>query len=389
MRNTAILDVGSSKVVCMIVEPEDTGAMIVRGTGSKEYPGYRFGELPVKRELYEAVRSAIGEAERAANTTVREITVGVPTSFMHVEASMGSAKIVSRNGRILSADVDNLIESSLSGEAPEGYTLIHSTPVSYVADRTPVSGSPIGLPCGVLSANISHCYVDESYRKMVLSILGHMGISADSFVSTALAAACFTVPEDIRARSVFLVDCGGSSTDTALLNGNAIVSTDVIPVGGRSFTNDLCFGLRLPESVADDLKRRYVFSLDYGDSCERVRIPGEGMFDIEYSTIQLIIESRAEELCALLAERLDACAPRDIPVWLVGSGLAPMRGAAEFVSAQIGRNVSVWMPKVTRNGSVSYASALGLADFALFRLGKSSAVKRTERFMRRAFDWRS
>lgn len=389
MRGTAILDIGSSKVICMIVEPEDTGAMIVKGTGIKEYPGYRPGELPVKRELYEAVRGAVTEAERAANATVRDVTVGVPTSFMYVEASMGQARIASKNGRILSSDVDNLIESSLSGDSPEGYTLIHSTPVSYVADRTPVSGSPIGLPCGVLSANISHCYVDERYRKMVLSILGHLGITAESFVSTALAAACFTVPEDIRAGSVFLVDCGGSSTDIALLNGNAIVSTDVIPVGGRNFTNDLCFGLRLPESVADDLKRRYVFSLDYGDSCERVRIPGEGMFDIEYSTIQLIIESRAEELCSLLAERLDGCAPKNVPVWLVGSGLAPMRGASEFVSAAIDRNVSVWMPKVTRNSSVSYASALGLADFALFRLGKSSAVKRTERFMRRAFDWRS
>lgn len=389
MRNTAILDIGSSKVVCMIVEPEDTGAMIVRGTGVREYPGYRPGELPVKRELYDAVRAAVSEAERAANASVREVTVGVPTSFMRVEAAMGSARIESRNGRILSSDVDNLIESSLSGEQHEGYSLIHSTPVSYVADRTPVSGSPIGLPCGVLSANISHCYVDERYRRMVLSILEHMGISADSFVSTSLAAACFTVPEDIRAHSVFLVDCGGSSTDLSLLNGNAIVSTDVIPVGGRNFTNDLCFGLRLPESVAEDLKRRYVFSLDYGDSCERVRIPGEGLFDIEYSTIQIIIESRAEELCSLLRERLDERAPSDTPVWLVGSGLAPMRGAAEFVSAQIGRNVSVWMPKVTRNGSVSYASALGLADFALFRLGRSSAVKRTERFMRRAFDWRS
>ena len=392
MRNCAILDVGSSKVVCMIVDPDDTGAMIVRGMGTKTYPGWRLGELPVKKELADAIGSAVREAERAANTTVREITVGVPTPFMRVRTAMGSAEILSRNGRIVSSDVDHLIESSLSGSsngAPDGYSLIHSTPVSYVADRTPVSGSPIGLPCGVLSADIVHCYVDERYRRMVSSVLAHMGISAESFVSSALAAACFTVPESVRASSVFLVDCGGSSTDIALLNGNAIISTDSIPIGGRHFTNDLCFGLRLPESVSEDIKRRYVFSLDYGDSCERVRIPGEGMFDVEYSTIQLIIESRAEELCELLSERLDRFASRATPVWLVGSGLAPMRGAAEFMSAEIGREVSVWMPKVTRNGTVSYASAFGLADFALFRLGRSSAVKRTERFVRRAFEWRS
>lgn len=388
MRFCSILDVGSSKVVCMIVEAEESGAMIVRGVGSKEYSGFRLGTLPVKRELYEAVRSAVLEAEKAANASVHEITVGVPSPFMHVESSMGSAKIMSRNGRILSSDVDNLIESSLTGEAPEGYTLIHSTPVSYVADRTPVSGSPVGLPCGVLSADISHCYVDERYRRMMTSILDHMGITADSFVSSALASACFAVPENIRANSVFLVDCGGSTTDIALLSGNAIVSAASLPVGGRNFTGDLCFGLRLPESIAEDLKRRYVFSLDYGDSCERVRIPGEGVFDVEYSTIQLIIESRAEELCDMIADKLDSV-KEDVPVWLTGSGLAAMRGAPEFVGSRLGRNVSVWMPKVSRVSSMSYASAFGLADFALFRMGRASAVKRTERLIRRAFEWRS
>lgn len=389
MRFCAILDVGSSKVVCMIVSPEEGGAMIVRGTGVMEYPGYRLGELPRKRELYEAVSKAVQAAEAAAGVRIKEITVGVPAPFMVVSGSHGAVKIESKNGRIAAEDVDYLVGSSLKDGAPEGYSLIHSTAVSYFADKTPVQGSPVGLPCGVLSADVSHCFIEDNYKKLIGSILKSFDITVESFVSTALASACFTVPEDVRANSVFLVDCGGSYTDVTLLVGNAIISTDSIALGGMHFTNDLCFGLRLPESVAEDLKRRYVFSLDYGDSCERVRIPGEGMFDIEHSTIQLIIESRAEELCDMLADKLDTIIDRDTPVWLLGSGLAPMRGAAEFLESRLGRNVSVTMPKVSRNGSMGYAAALGLADFALFRLGRSSAIQRTERFLRSAFDWRS
>ena len=66
-----------------------------------------------------------------------------------------------------------------------------------------------------------------------------------------------------------------------------------------------------------------------------------------------------------------------------------MRGAKEFVEERIGRKVAVSMPTVSRNSSLSFVAALGLADFALFRTGKSGAIKKTERYLRRTFDWRS
>lgn len=388
MRHCAILDIGSSKVICMIVSSEPDGAIIVHGTGIREYSGYKLGELPNRRELAESVSGAVRAAERAAKVTVKELTVGVPSPFMSVLNRGGAAEITSRGGRVTQADIDRLIDDSFDS-VPEGYSLIHSTPVSYVADKTPIKGSPLGLPCGVLSANVSHCFVDDRFKNMVSSMLSRMGVTADSFVSSALAAACFTVPEQNRASSVLLVDCGGSYTEATLIEGNAIIASGAVPIGGRHFTSDLCYGLRLPEGVAEDIKRRYVFSLDYGESCERVRIPGEGVFDIEHSFIQLIIESRAEELCELLAEKLDSMAERDVPVWLVGSGFGLMRGAKEFLEARIERNVAVSMPTVSRNSSVSFAAAFGLADFALFRMGRSSAIRKTERYLRRTFDWRS
>ena len=389
MRHCAILDIGSTKVVCMIVSADTDGAMIVHGSGIREYSGYRPGELPAKRDLAKAIAGAVDTAERASKLRVKNVSVGVPAPFMQVVSSPGFAEIVSKAGRVTAADLELLIDSSFGFEAPEGYSLIHSTPVSYTADRTEVTGSPVGLPCGRLAAEVSHCYVDDEFKRVVNYGLDSLGISADSFVSTGLASACFTVPEDIRANSVFIVDVGGNYTDITLLRGNAVVDCADIPIGGRHFTSDLCFGLRLPEGVAENLKRRYVFSLDYGDSCERVRIPGEGIFDIEHSYIQLILESRADELCDLLIGKLDPLAGRETPVWLVGSGLALMRGAKEFVEERIGRNVAVSMPTVSRNSSLSFAAALGLADFALFRMGRSSAIKRTERYLRRTFDWRT
>ena len=387
MRHSAILDIGSSKVICMVVSGDADGAIILHGLGVVEYGGYRLGELPEKRSLAEAVKRAIGRASAESQRRIKELCVGVPAPFMRVCRSEGETEILSRDGRIAAVDTELMMESSLNYIEPEGFTLIHSTPTRCKVDGTDIEGSPVGLPAKALSATVSHCYVDDGYRSLVLSVLRPLGVDVDMFISSALATAYFTIAEDVRAKSALLIDCGGSHTDICLVSENALTACECVGIGGEHFTSDLCYGLRLPESIAMDLKKRYVFGLDYGDSSELVRIPGEGVFEIEHSLIQLIIESRAEELCEMIGKVCGHIDPEgNSPVWLVGGGMALMRGAGEFLQKQIGRNVSVTMPFMSRHSTVGYAAAFGLADFALFRCGKSSVLKSTGRRLRRSFE---
>ncbi len=386
MRHSAILDIGSSKVICMVVGGDTDGAIVLHGIGAAPYSGYRLGELPDKRALADAVGKALRTAASEARQRIREVCVGVPTPFLHVALNSGSAEVTSRDGRISAADIDLLLEDSLSSGEPEGLSLIHSTPANYVVDGTSIDGSPITLPAERLSATVSHCYVDEAYKAMVTSVLRVYGVEVDMFVSSALATAYFAIDEDKRNGSALLIDCGATHTDVNLIRDNALAGCESIGIGGEHFTSDLCYGLRLPEATAADIKRRYVFGLDYGDSSELVRIPGEGVFEVEHSLVQLIIESRAEELCELINDACVRLSAGDCPIWLMGGGLALMRGAGDFLAAKTGREVSITMPFMSRHSTLSYAAAFGLADFSLFRCGKQSALKSTGRRLRRSFD---
>ncbi len=375
MRHSAILDIGSSKVICMVVSSESDGAIIVHGIGSKEYEGYRFGSLPDGRALAEAVEFSVRRAERDAQMRIRSIFIGVPSPFMRLYTQLGEVEVRSSRGRVTDGDVEELLENSLDFPVPEGYKLMHSTPVAFKADRSAVRGSPVGLPAKWLSADVSHCFVDSSFRELAVNAILPLGITAEAFISTAFATACFAVPDDDRLSGAVLIDCGGSHTDITLFRGSAPVACDSIGVGGRHITSDICYGLRVPEPVAEDIKKRYVFSLDYGDSVERVRIPNEGVFAVEHSLIQLIIESRTEELCEMIGDSIAAMDADGAGVWLVGGGLALMRGSKEFLSRRIGRDVAVTMPWMSTHSSVNYAAAFGLADFALFRCGAGNAVR--------------
>ncbi len=382
MRHNAILDIGSSKVICMIVSPEADGAIVVRGIGRMEYAGYSFGSLPDERTLASAIEGAVRHAEREASLRVREVCVGVPQPFTRLYSQLGEIEIRSRFGRVSEDDVDELIMNSLDFPQPEGFCLMHSTPVAFMADRSAVNGSPVGLPARWLSAEVSHCYVDVEFGNVVNRALASLGLIAESFISTALATACFAIPEVDRQHGAILIDCGHSHTDITLFRGNAPIISDTIGAGGRHITSDICYGLRLPESVAEDIKRRYVFSLDYGSSVERVRIPNEGVFEIEHSLIQLIIESRVEEICDMIGDSIDEIGAGDARVWLVGGGLALMRGAKEFLAHRICRDVEVTMPWMSSHSSVNYAAAFGLADFILFRCGQQLKMQRRNSIVR-------
>ena len=44
-QNTAILDIGSSKVICLICSAQGRDSITVRGAGVKEYPGFENGRF--------------------------------------------------------------------------------------------------------------------------------------------------------------------------------------------------------------------------------------------------------------------------------------------------------------------------------------------------------
>lgn len=88
-QNTAILDIGSSKVICLICGTDGRDNIIVQGAGIKEYPGYKRGAFSDEQLLSDAIVEALGAAEAEARHRVRDISVGVPAPFTRLVLQRG------------------------------------------------------------------------------------------------------------------------------------------------------------------------------------------------------------------------------------------------------------------------------------------------------------
>ena len=75
-QNTAILDIGSSKVICLICSPGDGDSIVVRGAGIREYDGYKDDRFLDEQQFSDAIVDALAMAEGEAKVHIRDLSVG-------------------------------------------------------------------------------------------------------------------------------------------------------------------------------------------------------------------------------------------------------------------------------------------------------------------------
>jgi len=72
-----VLDIGTSKIVCVIGRVESDFSMRVLGFGWQKGRGVRAGGVTDIEEAERAIRAAVGQAEEMAGTRLRQVTVNL------------------------------------------------------------------------------------------------------------------------------------------------------------------------------------------------------------------------------------------------------------------------------------------------------------------------
>ncbi len=146
------LDIGSTKITCMIGRSEPDGTRRVLGFGWQKGRGIRHGAITDLDEAERAIRAAVGQAEDMADTRLRTVTVnlgcGQPESrLFNVQWPVGGRAVSEEDIRHVVLEGRNRAES-------EGRDAIHALPLSFSVDETMRVEDPRGLHCETLTARL-------------------------------------------------------------------------------------------------------------------------------------------------------------------------------------------------------------------------------------------
>ena len=360
------IDVGTTKIVALAGRVDQRrGWVEVLSMGEAPSYGLKRGVV-VDRQ---AAAESIAEAVEACGVRGGPVTVGIAGS--HISSFNKEVTLLNRSRNLTVTDrfLRRLEQEARQLDLDEDEQVIHVVPRGYVLDGSEGVKNPVGLAARKVTMRAHVVSGAVSSIQNLLRAVEDCGVTASRIVLEPLASAEACLRDADRESGVVLLDVGGGTTDIAIFYRGALTHTDVIPIGGESFTSDLAYGLKIPEHKAEELKVRYGTTLsDNIDSVAAVRLD-----DRHYnaSFISQILEYRAQELYDYVQDSLQGIRISDLissGVVLTGGG-SLLDGMTDLAEETLGLRARTAVPRRVR-GEVKpvqkpqYATSVGLLYFS-------------------------
>ncbi|MBF6560440.1 MAG: cell division protein FtsA [Candidatus Binataceae bacterium] len=307
MRNVlAGLDVGTSKVCVLMAEAAADGTIGVLGHGVVPCAGLRKGVVVNIEATVEAIRAAVGEAEKAAGVRMGAASVGVAGA--HIRGLNSHGIVAVRGGEVGTRDVERVIDAARAVAIPLDRQVLHILPQQFAVDDQEGVRDPIGMAGVRLEARIHIVTAAQSYGQNLNKCCERAGVTPGELMFEPLASADAALFPEERELGAALIDIGGGTTDVIVFLNGAVMHTAVLPIGGNHLTGDVAAGLRTPISDAERLKISHgvATNLVVGRD-EMVQVPGVGGREPRVIARRLlgeILEPRMEEIFALAQREL-------------------------------------------------------------------------------------
>jgi len=369
----AVLDIGSSKVVCLIGQSDPNIGVKLIGSGFGVSAGLKSGAVVDMEAVEHGIRTAVEKAEREAKVPVRSVAVNVSVRSLRSEHLTVQTEFAS--GEVADRDLKRIVNSSLSEFAQPEQTILHAIPLSWSVDGESNIEEPRGMFGKSLGVDMHFVMAGVGPLRNLAHCIERCHLNIKSVSASPYAAGLSVLTEDEKDLGVTLIDMGGGVTSASIFRDNALVHVEALAIGGQTVTKDIARGLMTPPEAAERIKMLYGSAL-HGADDERVNIPcppmgaQDTLHHEPKSMLTGVIRSRVEETFEILRDRmsqkgLDNYSGRRIVLTGGGAQLNGVRELAEFVfnkRVRIGRPHGVLGLKDSLSGP-AFAVATGLLKY--------------------------
>ncbi len=355
-----VLDVGSSKVCCMVakLKPRDDGKLLrgrshriqVIGIGHQKSQGVKSGVVVDLDRAEHAIRLAVDAAERMAGLTVDSLIVNMTAGRLKSEAF--SATINLGGHEADEADIKRVLGAGAKQALKAEREVIHSLPVGFSLDAERGVRDPRGMVGDQLGVDMHVLTGDAAPMRNLELCINRSHLSVERMVATPYASGLAALVDDELEMGAACIDMGGGTTTISVFSDGKFVHGDAIAIGGNHVTLDMAKGLSTSLDAAERLKVMHGSALpgsaDDRDlvSIQPIGEEGDVPLQIPRSMMTRIIRARIDETLELLRDRLNKSGYGNAVgkrVVLTG-GASQLAGLPEAARRILGRNVRIGRP---------------------------------------------
>lgn len=371
------LDIGTTKVACIISELGENGQLKVVGVGVSPSDGLRKGTVVDIEKTVLSIKRAVEEAELMAGVDVHEVWVGIAGDHISGKNSTGEVGITHENREITQEDIDRARGIAKAIHIPQDYEPLHVITQGYSIDDQTGIENPLGMSGVRLTVHVHIITALKTRMQDIKKCVEKAELKLRALVLEPLASSYAVLERDEKELGVALIDIGGGTTDIAVYSDKNIRHIAIVGLGGKNITKDIAIGLRTPVERAEELKVKERCGCAYlplikGD--ELIKVPavgGNANREILREELVNIIEPRVEEILSLALREIKKSRYQDMlgaGIVLTGGG-ASLEGIKEKAEKIFQLPVKIGMPSnfgglTEAVKSPMHATGIGLCMFA-------------------------
>lgn len=301
------LDVGTTKVCTIVGLQHPNSELEIIGIGTHPSYGLRKGAVVNIDKTVLSIQNSLEEAKLMAGVNFDSATIGIAGSHIY---SFNSSGVVAIKGKeITQDDVDRVLEAAKAVVIPSDREILHVIPQEFRVDNTTGIKNPIGM-CGVrLEAHVHIVTGSISLIQNLVKCVEQTGIEAGHITLQPLASSEAVLSNEEKELGVVLIDIGGGTTDIAVWKDGSLIHSQIIPIGGNHFTNDLAIALKIPHNEAERIKINHgsVLAEQLNQSAHITvqGLSGTKPREVQLSVVAEVLGARAEELFDVIKVMID------------------------------------------------------------------------------------
>ena len=297
----ASLDIGSSKICCIIASKDSQDITEIIGLGYNEAKGISNGIISDFSMAIKSISSAISEAEKQAELKINEINISASSKV--VATKQFNKKIPILEDRIKQDDINESLNLVMQEDYFIEKRVLHASPVAYAIDGANGIKNPVGMFGSNLEVEFIISTIGINHYKNYIECVTRCNVDIGQVVFSGLASGIAVLNDNELDLGAVVLEIGATKTSLSIFSKGNFLFSEVINFGGNDITQAIArfFGISFNE--AEKIKIMHASVIEHSSNSEiSFEIPSinfnnsENFINISKKDLYKIVEPFVENI---------------------------------------------------------------------------------------------
>lgn len=359
------IDIGSSSIKIIVAEMFK-GRIVVLGTSCVPSKGVKKGLIVDANEVIATIRQSIIDVEGKLGVKIDKVIASVPPYAASYTEVDGYSTITNEDKKVTGNDITRALQACVYNKIKGEEELVTIIPIEFVVDNKSGIKDPKGLVGNKLGVRAMMVTASKKSIYSIISILESLGLEVVD-INLGMIGEYFEYRnKEMDKLSGAIISIGADLTNVAIFEKGIIVSSELIPIGGRNIDNDISYIKKISKEDALNLKETFaVANRHYALGGETVELFDNFKKEIKLNQIEIseIAMSRLIEILKLAKKEASLLTNKENSYIIITGGISEMPGMASLLDEVFGKEARVGNIETIGIRDNKYAALSGMIKY--------------------------